>query len=258
MVRKHGEKPYHIVVLHGGPGAAGSAYGLAKMLSETHGVLEPMQSRDTISGLENELENQIDTNCTGKVTLVGHSWGALLAGLFAEKYPFLVKKIVLIGCAPLDAEYAPDIILRRKHNMTGGEREEFGHILKCLDDKNITDKDIYLLRLGKICDKADGYEEFQDEQESVNLDSELYEKIWKEACHIRESGEMLKRFKKIQCPVVLIQGIYDPHPVEGIMSPLAGSNVALKTFILEKCGHTPWKEKYAVEEFKQILNEELD
>lgn len=32
MVRKHGKEPYHIVVLHGGPGAAGSAFGLTELM----------------------------------------------------------------------------------------------------------------------------------------------------------------------------------------------------------------------------------
>lgn len=75
MVRKHGKEPYHIVVLHGGPGAAGSAFGLARWISKEFGVLEPMQSKYTIMELEEELMEQIEDNCSGKVILAGHSWG---------------------------------------------------------------------------------------------------------------------------------------------------------------------------------------
>ena len=55
MVRKHGKEPYHTVVLHGGPGAAGSVFGLAGMISKKFGVLEPMQSKYTIEEQEEEL-----------------------------------------------------------------------------------------------------------------------------------------------------------------------------------------------------------
>ncbi|WP_418746254.1 alpha/beta fold hydrolase, partial [Frisingicoccus sp.] len=96
MVRKHGKEPYNIVVLHGGPGAAGSAFGLARLISKEFGVLEPMQSKYTIGELEEELMEQIEENCSGEVILAGHSWGAWLAGLFAERFPDKVEKVILI------------------------------------------------------------------------------------------------------------------------------------------------------------------
>ncbi len=55
MVRKHGKEPYHIIVLHGGPGAVGSAFGLARLILKEFGTLEPMQSKYTIMELEEEL-----------------------------------------------------------------------------------------------------------------------------------------------------------------------------------------------------------
>lgn len=39
MVRKYGKEPYHIIVLHGGPGAAGSVCGLARLIAQEYGVL---------------------------------------------------------------------------------------------------------------------------------------------------------------------------------------------------------------------------
>ena len=77
MVRKHGKEPYHMIVLHGGSSAAGSAFGLARLISKEFGVLEPMQSKHTIMELEEELMEQIKENCSGKVILAGHSWGGM-------------------------------------------------------------------------------------------------------------------------------------------------------------------------------------
>jgi len=257
MVRKHGKEPYHIVVLHGGPGAAGSAFGLAGLISKKFGVLEPMQSKYTIGELEEELAEQMEENCPGKVILAGHSWGAWLAGLFAERFPEKVEKLILIGSGPLDEYYVSQIGERRKENMSSEEAEEFEQILWQLEN-GFGEKDAYLLRLGEICDKADGYQEEESLEEAAAVNGDLYEKIWKEADELRKSGKLLERFVSISCPIVLIQGAADPHPAEGVIQPLKDNHVDIKSYVLDKCGHTPWREKYAREEFARVLFSELE
>ena len=206
MVRKHGKEPYHMVVLHGGPGAAGSAFGLARLISKEFGVLEPMQSKHTIMELEEELMEQIKENCSGKVILAGHSWGAWLAGLFAERFPDKVEKVILIGCGPLDEIYVSQIVERRKRNMSSEEAEEFVQILRQLEEGS-GEKDEYLQRLGEICDRADGYQEEKYLRDKAEVNGTLHEKVWKEAAGLRKSGKLLERFGKISCPLVLIQGV---------------------------------------------------
>ena len=87
---------------------------------------------------------------------------------------------------------------------------------------------------------------------------QMYEKVWKEAAGLRKSGKLLERFGKISCPLVLIQGAVDPHPSEGVIQPLRECNVDIKSYVLEQCGHTPWREKYAREEFARVLFSELE
>lgn len=257
MVRKHGKEPYHIVVLHGGPGAAGSAFGLARLISKEFGVLEPMQSKYTIREQEEELRAQIENNCSGKVILAGHSWGAWLAGLFAERFSDKVEKVILIGCPPLDEAYVSKIGERRKGNMSPEEAKEFDQILRQLEEV-WGEKDEYLRRLGEICDRADGYQEEKSLSDKAEVNGELYEKVWKEAAELRKSGKLLERFERISCPLVLIQGAVDPHPSEGVIQPLRDRNVDIKSYVLDKCGHTPWREKYAREEFARVLFSELE
>ncbi len=256
MVRKHGKGPYNIVVLHGGPGAAGSAFGLARLISKEFGVLEPMQSKYTIRELEEELAEQMEGNCPGKVILAGHSWGAWLAGLFAERFPDKVKKVILIGSGPLDECYVSQIGERRKENMSSEEAEEYDQILQQLGD-GFGEKDGCLQRLGEICDRADGYQEEEALRDGADINGNLHDKIWKEAVRLRKSGELLERFGRISCPLVLIQGVADPHPAEGVIQPLKDRNVDIKSYVLDKCGHTPWREKYAREEFARVLFSEL-
>lgn len=189
MVRKHGKEPYHIVVLHGGPGAAGSAFGLARLISKEFGVLEPMQSKYTIMEQEKELREQIEENCSGKVILAGHSWGAWLAGLFAERFPDKVEKVNLIGRGPLDEAYVSQIGERRKGNMSSEEAEEFDQILRQLEE-GFGEKDESLRCLGEICDRADGYQEEEYLRDKAEVNGDLYEKVWKEAAGLRKSNHM--------------------------------------------------------------------
>ncbi|MCI8464815.1 MAG: alpha/beta hydrolase [Lachnospiraceae bacterium] len=257
MVRKHGKEPYHIVVLHGGPGAVGSASGLARLISNEFSVLEPMQSKYTIRELEEELMMQIENNCSGTVILVGHSWGAWLAGLFAERFPDKVEKVILIGCAPLEESYVSQIGERRKENMSSEEAEEFERILRQIQE-GIGEKRESLQQLGEICDRADGYQEEESLKDKTEINGELYERVWKEAAGLRKSGKLLERFLRISCPLVLIQGMVDPHPLEGVIQPLRDRNVDIKSYVLDQCGHTPWREKYAREEFAKVLFSELE
>lgn len=257
MVRKHGKEPYRVVVLHGGPGAAGSALGLAGLIAKRYGVLEPMQSKYTIREQVEELREQIAASCPGKVILAGHSWGAWLAGLFAERFPDQVEKVILIGCGPLEESYVPQIGARRKANMTSEETEEFDHIQKQLENGS-GDKDGYLKRLGEICDRADGFLEEEAQKEAARLDGALYDSVWKEAAGLRRAGKLLERFGRISCPLVLIQGAADPHPPEGVIRPLKDMDRDITSYVLDRCGHTPWREKYAREEFARILFSELE
>jgi len=57
--------------------------------------------------------------------------------------------------------------------------------------------------------------------------------------------------------VVAIHGDYDPHPAEGVQKPLSALIEEFRFVLLKKCGHTPWLERQAQEEFYKVLEEEL-
>lgn len=84
MVRLHGNAPYKTVLIHGGPGAAGSLRNCAEELSRLteSGIVEALQSQYSIAGLIEKLYLQITEYCQEKPTLIGHSWGAWLAVFF--------------------------------------------------------------------------------------------------------------------------------------------------------------------------------
>lgn len=82
-LRCYGRPPYDLAVVHGGPGAPGSAAGAARALAEQMGLVEPLQSARSLGGQIDELAEQLLTVGTAPMAVLGHSWGATLSYLLA-------------------------------------------------------------------------------------------------------------------------------------------------------------------------------
>ncbi len=104
-IRKYGNPPFSVAVIHGGPGAPGEMAPVARELSSRWGVLEPLQTQASIDGQIEELKTVLEQNANLPVTLIGWSWGSFLSYIFASKYPSYVKKLILVSSGPFDATY---------------------------------------------------------------------------------------------------------------------------------------------------------
>ena len=87
----------------------------------------------------------------------------------------------------------------------------------------------------------------------MELQPEIYRRIWSEAEEVRQSRELLELSDYVQCPIVAIHGSYDPHPAEGVKEPLSRVLDDFKFIELEDCGHTPWLERQARAKFYAVL-----
>jgi pimeloyl-ACP methyl ester carboxylesterase len=90
----------------------------------------------------------------------------------------------------------------------------------------------------------------------VTMD-QVYQGVWPAAAALRASGELLALAGRLACPVAALHGDSDPHPAAGVREPLARVVRNFRFVMLEKCGHTPWRERYAVEVFYTLLEREL-
>lgn len=256
MIRKYGNEPFYVAYIHGGPGAFGSVACIAKELSKTFGVIEPIQSKYTISELIIELREQINSYTRKPITLIGHSWGAWLIVLFAKDYPDMVKQLILVDSGPFKKEYVNRIMERRLKNLSEEEGKLFIKSLKQLNDKTFIEKNVALNVLGQLAEKADNYSiiEIQEDTEDIFDESgEMYTSIWPQADELRSNGELFNSLKGLKCPVIVIHGEFDSHPVEGVVEPLMEQEITFETHILPKCGHSPFNEKYAKKQFYKIL-----
>jgi len=257
--RTHGRSPFQIVVLHGGPGAWGEMASVAEYISDTYGVIEPFFLEATLQGQLLELKQIIDTFKIEKVVLIGFSWGAWLGYLFAAKFPDLMKKLILVGSGPYEHQYYLELIETRNNRMNQEQNEHYSKILNNLQDPNVTNKDDYISKLGALCGIIDQYDDVEVEETfpspHFDLDrSTHFQQALNEVIGMRKTGEFLEKAEKIKCPVVAIHGVYDPHPSNGVKIPLEKKIVDFQFFLLEKCGHKPWTERYARFEFLKLIN----
>ncbi len=261
-IRTYGNTPFQVVAVHGGPGAAGEVAPIARKLGETRGVLEPIQTAKTLDGQVEELRLAVQRNATKPVALIGHSWGAWLACIVTARYPELVRKLLLVSSGPFEEKYAPLIAENRLKRLNREEQEEYLQLVDMLNKAEAQDSAASLSRLGELTDKTDAYEpvEMPEDPATAHLiddPGEIYRGVWSQAARLRQTGELLRLAQAITCPVVAIHGDSDPHPAEGVQEPLATALKDFRMIILEQCGHTPWRERYAMDRFYEILEEEL-
>ncbi|MDD3928154.1 MAG: alpha/beta hydrolase [bacterium] len=255
--RIYGHPPFKIAVVHGGPGAPGEMAPVALELAKTCGVLEPLQTATTVDGQVEELRALLERCADLPVTLIGHSWGAWLSFILVARYPALVNRLILVGSGPFEAEYAAGIMDTRLSRLTEEERTEVVELFNALDDPCARRKDEMLARLGRVISRTDTYAPLPAEGkvdiESIACNGDINESVWKEAAELRRSGRLLALGEKISCPVTAIHGDYDPHPAAGVREPLSRVLKDFEFILLERCGHNPWMERYAVKEFFRII-----
>lgn len=254
MVRTYGCEPYRVVVVHGGPGALGAVAVIARNLSSSEGVLEPIQSKYTIDELIEELKEQIETYTNRPLSFIGHSWGAWLILLYAVRYPEKVKQLILVGCAPFEEKYVPSITERRKNNLSGEEGKLWDSLIDKLNRG--CDQENTIIELEKLVVKSDHYrlrESEEGKNDILPVDGKMYSSVWHEAEEIRKRGEWGNILSYVRCPVYVIHGEMDPHPLEGVIEPLLQANVEFQQIVLPRCGHSPFKEENVSECFYNLL-----
>ncbi|MBI2849606.1 MAG: alpha/beta hydrolase [Chloroflexi bacterium] len=255
-LRKYGKKPFSVAVVHGGPGAPGSVAPVARELASAWGVLEPLQTADTCEGQAQELRAVLEENGDLPLTLIGHSWGAMLSFIVTARFPSLVKKLVLVGSGVFEEEYAAEIEATRFMHLDEDERVEAIELIDSLEEPD-TDKDYARARLFELWAKADSYEPLSLDIEALEVQYDINKSVWEGAKKLRASGELLELGKRIKCPVVAIHGDYDAHPAEGVKEPLFRVVKDFRFILLNNCGHYPWLEEYARDKFFEILKKEI-
>ncbi len=256
-VHKSGTGPFPVVVVHGGPGAPGEVAPIARELSTIKSVLEPFQTGKTLEEQVEELRLILHGQGRVPVTLIGFSWGAFLSWIVAARYPELTGKLILVGSPPFEDQYSASVTKFRLNRLKSQDRIEAQTLMKDLDNPSVMDKNAIMARLGSLLARTDTFDPMPSEDSVFPCQYDIFRGVWDEASELRRNGTLLSLARSITCPVVAIHGDWDPHPAEGVSIPLSRELTNFRFILLEKCGHRPWIERHASEQFFKILAEEI-
>jgi pimeloyl-ACP methyl ester carboxylesterase len=258
--RTYGPAPYSTAVVHGGPGAAGEMAPVARELARDFGILEPLQTAPSLEGQVEELRMTLETHAMPPVTLVGYSWGAWLSFIVAARYAALVRKLILVASGPFEQRYVAQLQETRLKRLSEKERAEWQAINEALSGPAVEGNDALLARLGALASKPDAFDPIPNPSEAADAlppRADVFAGVWATAAERRASGKLLELGKQIHCPVVAIHGDYDPHPAAGVQEPLSTVLENFRFVLLKNCGHTPWLERQARDDFYEALRREL-
>lgn len=262
-VRTYGDSGPLVVVLHGGPAAAGSAAPIARGLAGSFRVLEPWQRGSgplgsggeplTVARHVADLHEVIESRGDGaRPGLVGWSWGAMLALAYAAAHPNSAGALVLVGCGTFDLEARARMKATLDERMTDDMRRRLERL-----DLDVPDPDERLKAKYDIIGSLHDYDPLPPDEDleanAAPFDMRAHNETWNDMVRLQAEGVYPAAFAAITAPVLMLHGDYDPHPGDMIRASLVRYLPHLKYRELARCGHSPWRERAARAEFFAIL-----
>jgi len=257
-VRTYGKHGPDVIVLHGGPAAVGDAEPTARGLSKTFHVYEPFQRESgdrplTVATHVADLHTVVEAvteDC--RPALVGHSWGAMLALAYASEHPGRVSALVLVGCGTFD-----DGSRKRMHEIVNSRldastRQKLESLDK--DHADADDRRYAEYELTKRAYTFDAIPSDEQPQLSEPFDMRAHTETWNDMLRLQEQKIYPAAFSKIEAPVLMLHGDYDPHPGRMIYENLKAYVSHLEYRELVGCGHTPWTERLARKEYFMVMS----
>jgi len=234
-LRTYGSSGRSVIVLHGGPAAVGCAAEIAKGLSDRFRVFEPWQRGSGVEPLTvathvEDLHTLIQARCgPGRPAIVGESWGAMLALAYAAAHPTSSVATVLVGCGTFDP------IARAELRKIVAERTS-----------SRTPYDYAPLSSPQREDLGRPFDQVAQMQS------------WEDMVRLQNEGVYPQAFAAIKSPVLMLHGDYDPHPGRLIRDSLKPYLPQLEYKQFERCGHSPWIERFARDDFFAALRNWLE
>jgi pimeloyl-ACP methyl ester carboxylesterase len=263
ITREYGAGGPTVIAIHGGPGAAGSAAPIARGLADTFHVLEPWQrgtdassGRLTVDQHIADLHALILSRCGGaQPALVGESWGAMLALSFTAAYPKIAGPLVLVGCGTWDKNARAELInvLEKRINDDPSLRSAIDRLAKQYCDDPMQQ----MARRYELTHHLYDFSPLPEEpdREIPPFDANAHNETWQDMLRLQEEGLYPSAFSAIRSPVLMLHGDYDPHPGVSTRDTLRKHVPQLEYVELARCGHSPWRERFARDEFFAVMRQ---
>jgi pimeloyl-ACP methyl ester carboxylesterase len=248
--RAYGESGASVIVLHGGPGAAGEMAPVARGLAGSFRVLEPFQRAGTTGPLTvadhvADLRDLIWCHSGERpVAIVGFSWGAMLALAFAAAHPDLAGPLVLIGCGSFDTACRA----RFRAIVDGRTSDSLRLRLERLAAE-IPNPDERFRTRASLIRPLYSHCLISGDEEPLECDARAHDETWADMMRLQEEGIYPAAFTAIPSPVLMLHGAVDPHPGRMIWTSLRPYLPQIEYHEWALCGHYPWLEKEVRNEF---------
>lgn len=257
-VRTYGTSGSWVVVLHGGPGAAGYMAPVAQGLADRFCVLEPFQrpSGDeplTVARHVADLHELVSSRCEGqRPAIVGSSWGAMLALAYAAAHPTEAGPLVLIGCGTFDLAARARMATIIETRMDDEARQ----LLESLP-REVPDPAERMRAMDRVITPLYSHDLIAPVSGVETYDARAYQQTWDDMVRQQGEGVYPAAFAAIESPVLMLHGAVDPHPGRMIRDSLAPLIPQLEYREWKRCGHYPWLEREVRIEFFAVLREWL-
>src|SRR6059036_886843 len=252
-----------VVVLHGGPGAHHDylrpqydhlAEGGRTLLyyDQRGGGRSPVPRDVPVGWREHVVDLEALRGDWGldQLTLLGYSWGGLLALLYALEHPDRVARLALVSSAPATAKWRREFE-RRLAELMADPRIAEGRAALQASPLRTSDPEQY--RRQAFALSVAGY--FRDptlanRMTPFRVTARTQQAVWDSLGDYDLRERIRRTFPKGKAPrSLVVAGIYDPMPIESARE-LAAS---LDTGVVELAtGHAPHVE--ATEDFVRVLN----
>jgi pimeloyl-ACP methyl ester carboxylesterase len=252
VVRQYGRAGRSpVVLLHGGPGAAGHMAPVALRLADSYRIFEPFQRRRdaqplTVARHVADLHDVIKHHELGQPALIGSSWGAMLALAYAAVHPEATGPIILVGCGTFD----PVARAEMKRIITERTDDAIRARLKSAEG---LDPDSALKETAKALVSIYSYNPMASPHDKDEVDARAHEETWDDMMRLQTEGVYPSSFAAIKVPVLMVHGTHDPHPGRLIMSSLKPYLSQIDYHELDRCGHYPWIEREAAAVFFALV-----
>lgn len=249
------------VVLHGGPGAHHDyllpgvdalATGRTLIYYDQRGGGQSPVARDVPVGWTEHVADLEALRLIwglDRLTLLGYSWGGLLAQLYATTHPDRVERLALVSAAP--AWRAARVEFERRfHERTMSPALEAERAVLRASGLRERDPAAFQRRLFEL--SIAGY--FHDLSRVGSLTpfrvtGRTQQEVWASLGDF----DLRPALRRLHLPAVVLHGDDDPIPVEAARA--VAEYLGAPFHLLPQCGHVPYVE--AFEDFRRILDEFL-
>ena len=189
-----------------------------------------------------------------RTALVGWSWGAMLGLSFAARYPDRVHALALVGCgthSETDRELFRQAMDRQLGRDGCCRMAALARQVEQAHDS--AERDRVLAEMGLLATEAQSFDPLGHEENELPADAQGHHETWQDVLRLQQQGIEPAAFGTIRAPVLLLHGENDPHPGAAIRDTLRRFIPQLEYSSFALCGHVPWRERYAREEFLRTL-----